>query len=100
MPEYSASICTITTERALRHICEVCGRDEILTPGEAFDAGWDYPPRMGIYGVVSPRVCPGCPITATAWWALTVDRTDSDALTERQRAAVERIAGEPESLTP
>lgn len=37
-----------------KHICEVCGRCEILTPEEAFQAGWDYPPRMGFFGVLSP----------------------------------------------
>lgn len=26
----------------LKHICEVCGRAEILTPEEAYRAGWDY----------------------------------------------------------
>ena len=30
----------------LRHICEVCGKEEILTPEEAFEKGWDYPPMM------------------------------------------------------
>ena len=26
----------------LRHICEVCGREEVLTPEEAYSAGWDW----------------------------------------------------------
>ncbi|TQK29782.1 hypothetical protein [Arthrobacter sp. SLBN-53] len=30
------------TERQWRHICEVCGVEEILTPAEAFDLGWDF----------------------------------------------------------
>lgn len=34
-------------DRKLIHICEVCGKTEILTPEEAFNDGWDYPPRMG-----------------------------------------------------
>ena len=42
----------------LLHICEVCGRTEVLTPQEAFDKGWDYPPMMGSFGVVSPRTYP------------------------------------------
>lgn len=42
------------TEPQWRHICEVCGVEEILTPAEAFDLGWDYPPRMGQFGVVGP----------------------------------------------
>lgn len=36
----------------LIHICEVCGKTEILTPEEAFNEGWDYPPRMGSFGIV------------------------------------------------
>ena len=52
---------------ALLHICEVCGRTEVLTPQEAFDEGWDYPPMMGSFGVVSPRTCPNCLMVDTAW---------------------------------
>ena len=33
-------------EKKLIHICEVCGKKEIMTPEEAFLDGWDYPPRM------------------------------------------------------
>ena len=33
--------------KKLMHICEVCGKTEILTSEESFNAGWDYPPRMG-----------------------------------------------------
>ena len=57
----------------LRHICEVCGRTENLTPQEAFDEGWDYPPRMGSFGIVSPRTCPDCSMMDTAWAALTLE---------------------------
>jgi hypothetical protein len=61
------------TEPQWRHICEVCGVEEILTPGDAFDLGWDYPPRMGQFGVVGPRCCPHCPNVGTVWWALAID---------------------------
>ena len=44
----------------LRHICEVCGRTEILTPEEAHSQGWDYPPKMGRFRIISPRTCPNC----------------------------------------
>jgi hypothetical protein len=81
-----------------RHVCEVCGRDEILCPDEAFAAGWDYPPRMGAFGVISPRLCPDCPTPETAWWMLMMERRSADALTDRQRSAVERMLSEPESL--
>ena len=39
-------------DKKLIHICEVCGKTEILTPEEAFNEGWDYPPRMGDFGIV------------------------------------------------
>ena len=38
-------------DRKLIHICEVCGKTEMLTPAEAFNDGWDYPPRMGGFGI-------------------------------------------------
>ena len=37
-------------DKKLIHICEVCGKTEILTPEEAFNEGWDYLPRMGGFG--------------------------------------------------
>lgn len=86
------------TEPQWRHICEVCGVEEILTPGDAFELGWDYPPRMGQFGVVGPRCCPRCPNVKTVWWALVIDSYTEDMLTDAQRATVVRIAGEPESI--
>lgn len=86
------------TEPQWRHICEVCGVEEILTPGDAFDLGWDYPPRMGQFGVVGPRCCPRCPNVGTVWWALAIDGYTEDMLTEAQRETVSRIAGEPRSI--
>jgi hypothetical protein len=80
------------------HVCEVCGKDEITTPDEAYEAGWDYPPRMGGFGVISPRVCPRCPMPETAWFAMAMRGCAMEDLTDRQRAAIERIMGEPESL--
>lgn len=80
------------------HICEVCGRDEVLSPDEAYTAGWDYPPRMGVFGVISPRTCPKCLMQQTVWWAVTVDGYTGDMLNARQRAAVERMLAEPASL--
>lgn len=82
----------------LRHICEVCGRDEILDSDEAYAAGWDYPPRMGVFGVVSPRTCGSCSIADIVWAALMMRGVTADALTPAQRAVVDRIAGEPESI--
>ncbi|CDO30884.1 hypothetical protein [Mycolicibacterium porcinum] len=83
---------------SLRHVCEVCGAEEVLTPDEAYQAGWGYPPRQGEFGVISPRVCPGCPSTATVWWALTCDGYTEEMLSDRQREVVARIRAEPASL--
>lgn len=89
-----------TSERHLIHICEVCDRTEILLPSEAFDAGWDYPPRMGTFGTSSPRTCPECPAIATLWWAVVMDGKTAEELTDRQRQTLTRIAGEPETVLP
>lgn len=80
----------------LRHICEVCGVEENLTPEDAFEAGWDYPPRMGVFGIVSARTCPNCPINKTVWWAIITD--EHAVLDERQIEIVKRIQAEPESI--
>lgn len=82
----------------LVHVCEVCGKNEILNSADAFSAGWDYPPRMGAFGVVSPRTCGGCTINDTVWWALAVDKISVDDLDEKQKATLERIINEPESI--
>ncbi len=84
----------------LRHICEVCDRDELLTPAQAFDSGWDYPPRMGMFGVVSPRTCGNCGIESTLWWAVAMENRAGDELTEKQYAVLARIQSEPESILP
>ena len=80
------------------HICEICGCDEILSPTEAFEAGWNYPPKMGHFGIISDRLCPKCPSQATVWWAIAMDGFTEDMLTDQQRAVIARIQAEPESL--
>lgn len=87
-----------TVDIPLRHICEVCGIEAILTPAEAFEQGWDYPPMMGGFGVISERTCPACPINQTVWWALVVNGYSAAMLTEAQRATILRIIGEPETV--
>lgn len=32
----------------LRHICEVCGKEEILTPEQAYDQGWEVNSRPSL----------------------------------------------------
>ncbi|WP_078315523.1 hypothetical protein [Mycobacterium sp. D16Q16] len=83
---------------SLRHICEICGVEEILTPEEAYTAGWDYPPRMGAFGIISPRTCPRCPMFGTVWAALASDGYTEDMLTDTQRETMSRILAEPGSI--
>lgn len=82
----------------LRHICEVCGRDEVLDSEEAFNAGWDYPPRVGVFKIVSPRVCPNCSMDDTVWWALAIEGKQHGDLSEAQLVVLNRILNEPESI--
>ena len=77
------------------HICEVCEAGVSLDPDTAFDLGWDYPPRIYIFGVVSPRTCPDCSIEKTVWWALVVDKIEQSKLNDRHVRALERILQEP-----
>lgn len=82
----------------LLHVCEACGKSEVLNSEDAFNAGWDYPPHMGSFGVISPRTCGGCTINDTLWWALMVDKVSVDDLDENQKNTMERILREPESI--
>lgn len=79
---------------AFEHWCEVCGTTAALTSAEAYRAGWDFPPRMGEWGVISPRTCGSCPMSATVWWAVAVDGYDSEQLSPSQRATIARLLDE------
>ena len=83
---------------AAKGICEVCGRKEILTPQEAFDQGWDYPPMMGHFGVLSPRTCPNCNMMDTVWAAITMLGKRAEDLTDEQQQVIVRIVSEPDSI--
>ena len=87
-------------DKKLIHICEVCGKRETLTPEEAFNEGWDYPPRMGGFGIVGPRTCGDCPINLTVWWALVSEKKSVSELSQQQKETIKRIQGEPESIIP
>lgn len=87
------------SDMLLRHICEVCGKEEILTSDQAYEqGGWDYPPRMGQFKVVSPRTCGSCGINGTLWWAMTMEGKQIDDLSERQLETLHRILNEPHSI--
>ena len=80
------------------HLCEKCGKREILTPEAGFKAGWDMAPYMYPFRTISPRTCGQCSIKDTAWWAIAVEGKGLADLTEKQAKAVRRILAEPESL--
>lgn len=88
-------------EQGFWHYCEVCGKKELLTPEKAFNEGWDYPPRMGMFGVLSPRTCGKCGITDTVWWKLATDKNKEHSienLTDKEKKTIKRIFSEPYSL--
>jgi hypothetical protein len=84
----------------LRHICENCGKEEVLSSEDGFNQGWDYPPKMGAFKVISPRTCGDCNITTTLWWDITCKQTPPDQLSERHQQTLKRILAEPESILP
>ena len=89
-------------ERKFWHYCEVCGKKEFITAQEAFDSGWDYPPHIGAFGLLSPRTCGNCRMIDTLYWKINTsgrlpvvcegDLSPEELITWR------RIKGEPESL--
>lgn len=88
--------------RPFWHYCEVCGKKELLTDEDAFNRGWDYPPKMGFFGMLGPRTCGNCQMTDTLYWKIQTsgklpivmegDLSDKELVTWR------RIKGEPKSL--
>lgn len=81
-------------EKKFLHMCEVCGKTEMLTAKEAFDQGWDYPPNIGKFGVISPRTCGNCSITDTLYWGVIT----GDKLCIHHMETLERILREPDDL--
>ena len=82
----------------LRHVCEVCGKEEVLTPEEAFEKGWDYPPKMGMFGVLSPRTCGDCAMVDTIWWKLMYQNVNPEDLSDKDKLTLSRILSEPASI--
>lgn len=74
------------------HICEVCGKRELLTLDEGYEQGWDWPPRMGAWKILSPRTCGDCGIQDTVYWQLLTE--PDKPLTEQQMETVRRIQAE------
>ena len=83
------------------HICECCGKKELLTSKEGFDKGWDYCGPNSMYpesqfGVVSPRTCGDCGIMETAYAAITIYNIPKEKLSEKHKKTILRILQEPE----
>lgn len=79
---------------AFIHWCEVCGLELLLTPEIAYTLGWDFPPKMGEFGVISPRTCGACGVEGTVWFAMAVKKMTVDGLSDEQYAKALRIVGE------
>ena len=82
------------------HICECCGKTEILTSKEAFDLGWDYPGEGGLFpetafGIVGPRTCGTCPMTGTLWWEIVCNKKQIHELSDKHKETLLRILQEP-----
>lgn len=89
--------------RPFWHYCEVCGKREFLTAEEAFRDGWDYPPKMGAFGLLlGPRKCGNCQISDTLFWKIhtsgEIPIVLEGDLNEKELITWKRIKGEPESL--
>ena len=89
-------------KRPFWHYCEVCGKKEYITAEQAYMSGWDYPPHIGMFGVLSPRTCGNCSDMDTLW-AKFIAKDESNCFTtselnESERKTLQRIKGEPESL--
>ena len=83
------------------HYCEVCGKKELLTADEAFEAGWDYPPHMYHFrDILTPRTCGHCFVCDTVSFKLLTGKKTFSQLTAEERETLDRINREPESLLP
>ena len=83
----------------LVYICEHCGNvARYQTPEEAFNDGWDYPPKMGSFGVISPRTCGNCTIDTTVYWKLVAEHVAPEDLELKDKETLIRIINEPESI--
>ena len=88
--------------RSFWHYCEACGKKEYLTAQEAYDSGWDYPPKVGSFGMLGPRKCGDCGIDKTLLWKITTTQklpiVFEGSLSESELQTWKRIKAEPESL--
>lgn len=87
--------------RPFWHYCESCGAKIYCTAQEAFDNGWDYPPRIGAFGLLGPRTCGNCTMIDTLYLKVMKQKIPiviESNLTEEELRTWRRIKNEPESL--
>ena len=88
--------------RPFWHYCEVCGKKDFITAKEALDAGLDYPPHFGGFGLLGPRTCGKCSLKDTLFWKvhteLPLPIVINEQLTPEEKIIWQRIKAEPESL--
>lgn len=85
----------LDSETKNRYECEVCHRVDECTEEEAHRSGWDYPPFIGAWGIISPRTCPGCTIEKTAYWFIMMrSPEDETPIPENHIATIKRILAE------
>ena len=88
--------------RPFWHYCEVCGKKEFITAKETLDAGWDYPPHFGGFGLLGPRTCGNYSLKDTLFWKVHTEFSlpivINEQLTPEEKIIWQRIKAEPESL--
>jgi len=84
----------------LRHICEICDKEEILTVEEGYRRRWNYPPKAGPFRALFPRTCGKCLANDSVWWDMILLKGSFSQITERQERALRRILNEPKSILP
>lgn len=91
--------------RPFWHYCEVCGKKEFITAKAAFDNGWDYPPNIGVFGLLGPRTCGKCQLKDTLYFKVHYDKERfpiplvlNSILTPEELVTWNRIKAEPDSL--
>lgn len=88
------------------HICNSCGKREILSSKEAFEQGWDYPGPDGIYKdapnhgfrMFAPRKCGDCSIIDSFYWKSLNGKEQIDINEQSIVEMFERVMNEPWSL--
>ena len=96
-----AALLESMNSRSFWHYCESCGAKVYCTAQEAFDNGWNYPPRIGMFGVLSPRTCGNCRMIDTLYLKVMKQKIPiviESELTEMELRTWQRIKNEPESL--